>query len=102
MSKKIKIAFKKPKWSLLRIENDKERIKNLEIGKDLEVEFVQCMYHEISDSWKHLVNECLKRLNEPVSILPMLSSKKKLKRMGTKVFNTTFRSKAYRLSKITP
>ena len=100
--KKIKIAFKKPKWSLLRIENDKERIKNLEIGKDLEVEFVQCMYHEISDSWKHLVNECLKRLNEPVSILPMLSSKKKLKRMGTKVFNTTFRSKAYRLSKITP
>jgi hypothetical protein len=100
--KKIKIAFKKPKWSLLRIENDKERIKNLEIGKDLEVEFVQCMYHEISDSWKHLVNECLKRLNEPVSILPMLSSKKKLKRMGTKVFDTTFRSKAYRLSKITP
>ena len=101
-SKKIKISFKKPKWSLLRIENDKEKIKTLEIGKDLEVEFVQCMYHEISDSWKHLVNECLKRLNEPVPILPMLSSKKKFKRMGTKVFNNAFRSKAYRLSKVSP
>ena len=101
-SKKIKIAFKKPKWSLLRIENDKERTKNLEIGKDLEEEFVQCMYHEISDNWKKLVNECLKKLNEPVSVLPMLSSKKRFKRMGTKAFNTTFRSKAYRLSKVSP
>jgi len=101
-SKKIKIAFKKPKWSLLRIENDKERIKNIEIGKDLELEFVQCMYHEISDNWKKLVNECLKRLNEPVPVLPMLSTKKRLKRMGTKAFNTTFRSKAYRLSKVSP
>ena len=101
-SKKIKIVFKKPKWSLLRIENDKERIKNLEIGKDLEVEFVQCMYHEISDNWKNLVNECLKKLKEPVPVLPMLSNKKKLKRMGTKVPNATFRSKAYRLTKISP
>ena len=101
-SKKIKIAFKKPIWSLLKIENDKERLKYLEIGKDLEEEFVQCMYHEISDNWKNLVNECLKKLNEPVPVLPMLSSKKKLKRMGTKVFNSSIRSKAYRLTKITP
>jgi hypothetical protein len=101
-SKKIKIAFKKPIWSLLKIENDKERIKKLEIGKDLEEEFVQCIYHETSDNWKNLVNECLKKLNEPVPVLPMLSSKKKLKRMGTKVFNTSFRSKAYRLTKISP
>ena len=101
-SKKIKIEFKKPKWSLLKIENDKERLKYLEIGKDLEEEFVQCMYHEISDSWRNLVNECLKKLNEPVPFLPMLSNKKKLKRMGTKVFNSSLRSKAYRLTKITP
>ena len=101
-SKKIKIVFKKPKWTLFRIENDKERIKNLEIGKDLEKEFVESIYHENSENWKNLVNECLKKLNEPVPVLPMLSTKKKLKRMGTKAFNTTFRNKAFRLSKVSP
>ena len=99
-SKKVKIEFRKPKWSFMRLENEKEKVKSWEIGKELEIDFVQCMYHQNSESWTTLINECLKKINEPIPILPQLSSKKKFKRMATKNFGSNLRSKGYRLSKI--
>ena len=99
-SKKVKIEFRKPKWSFMRLEDEKEKVKSWEIGKELEIDFVQCMYHQNSESWTTLINECLKKINEPIPILPQLSSKKKFKRMATKNFGSNLRSKGYRLSKI--
>ena len=72
----------------MRLENEKEKVKSWEIGKELEIDFVQCMYHQNSESWTTLINECLKKINEPIPILPQLSSKKKFKRMATKNFGS--------------
>ena len=83
-TKRIKVEFIRPKWSIMRLENKKEVVKSWEIGNELEKELVDSIVDSGSDSWTKLLNECLKKLNEPVPILPDITSKKKLKRKLSK------------------
>jgi hypothetical protein len=80
-TKKINIEFKKPEWSIIKFENAKEFIKTWEIGHELEIELVESIVNSNSKSWTNLLNECLKKVNEPVpeiqNTLFNLSLKKK-------------------------
>ena len=79
-SKKIKIEFRKPKWSIIKLENRNEIMKTWEIGNDLEEDLVECLVESSTDTWTNFLNNCLKKLNEPVPVLPGLNLKKRKKR----------------------
>ena len=74
--KLIKVEFKAPSWSIIKLENDNEIKKNWEIGKDLEKDLVDSIVDSGSDSWTKLLNECLEKVNEPVPVLPIINKKK--------------------------
>lgn len=74
--KKINIEFKRPQWTIIKFENDKEVIKTWEIGKDMEVDLVKSILYENTENWTNLLNKCLKKLNEPVPQV-LLSLRKK-------------------------
>ena len=78
--KKVKIEFIRPKWSIIKLEDKNEIMKTWEIGNELEKELVNSIVDSGSDSWTKLLNECLKKLNEPVPVLPDIHSKKKIKK----------------------
>jgi hypothetical protein len=78
--KKVKIEFIRPKWSIIKLEDKNEIVKSWDIGNELEKELVNSIVDSGSDSWTKLLNECLKKLNEPVPILPDIHSKKKIKK----------------------
>ena len=87
-TKKLKIEFKKPQWSIIKFQNQNEEIKTWEIGKELEIELVESILHGNTKNWTKLLNECLKKLNEPIPIiehsLSSLSFKKKNRKKGNK------------------
>ena len=98
-TKKIIIEFKKPEWSIVKFENKKEIIKTWEIGKELEIELVDSILYGSSKSWTKLLNECLKKLNEPVPILRYSLSTlniKKRKHRGTKNTKSNGSSNSYK------
>ena len=98
-TKKIIIEFKKPEWSIIKFENKKEIIKTWEIGKELEIELVDSILYGSSKSWTKLLNECLKKLNEPVPILRYSLSTlniKKRKHRGTKNTKSNGSSNSYK------
>jgi len=103
-TKKLNIEFKKPEWSIIKFENGKEFIKTWEIGQELEIELVDSILHGSSKSWTNLLNECLKKLNEPVpeiqNTLSNLSFKKKIKWNKSHKSNTSS-SDTYKKSKNT-
>ena len=85
--KKIKIKFIRPRWSIIKLEGNKEIIKTWEIGPELEKELIDSILNSSSDSWTNLLNECLKKLDEPVHIFHSISKRKlKLKKKITNVF----------------
>jgi hypothetical protein len=79
-SKRIKIEFGKPRWSVLKIEGKSEIMKTWEIGKELEKDLVNCIENISEDSWTNLLNKCLKKVDEPVPILPEYRIKKRKKK----------------------
>ena len=86
--KNLKIEFKKPQWTIIKFENDKEISKTWEIGKELEDILVNSILH--SENWTKLVNECLKKLNEPVpDILLSLRKKKQKNKHKNSVFSNS-------------
>ena len=78
--KKVKIEFIRPKWSIIKLEDKNEIVKSWDIGNELEKELVNSIVDSGSDSWTILLNECLKKLNYLVPILPDIHSKKKIKK----------------------
>ena len=80
LPKKIRVELKRPRWSLIKIGNKEEIYKTCEIGTDLEKYLIYCMSDSGSESWTKLLNECLKRINEPVPILPSIHKKKTRKK----------------------
>ena len=74
--KYLKIEFKKPQWTIIKFENDKEISKTWEIGKELEDILVGSILH--AENWTKLLNECLKKLDEPIPqiLLPLKKNKK--------------------------
>ncbi len=97
-TKKINIEFKKPEWSIIKFENDKEIIKTWEIGKELEIELVDSILYGSSKSWTKLLNECLKKVNEPVPILKHSLSTLNIKKKhrGTKNTKSNGSSDTYK------
>ena len=79
----IKVEYKKPSWTIIKLENDNIIQKIWEIGNDLEKDLVDSIVDSGSDSWTKLLNECLKKLNEPIPDLPIIN-KKTLKRKHSK------------------
>ena len=69
-TKKIKIEFKKPQWTIIKFEDGKEVSKSWEIGKELEKSFVLSILYGNSKNWTNLLNSCLEKVNEPVPIFP--------------------------------
>ena len=82
-SNKIKIEFRKAKWSIIRVENKKEIKRTWQLGEDLEKDLIDCILITSSDVWINLLNKLLKLLNEPIPELPEIAIKKKYKK-GTK------------------
>ena len=101
-TKKIKVEFIRPKWTIMKLENKREVVKSWEIGNDLEKELVDSIVDSGSDSWTKLLNECLKKLNEPVPILPDLTKKKIKKNLSKKnmVYDESSKKLKKRISKI--
>ena len=85
-SKKIKIEFRKPSWSIIRLKKGNEIKKTWEIGNELEEDLVECLVDSSTDTWTNFLNKCLKKLNEPVPVLPGLNLKKR-KKKGTRSNN---------------
>jgi len=81
-AKKIKIEFIRPKWSIIRLENHNEIIKTWEVGEDLEKDLVDSINYPNSNCWTNFLNGCLKKLNEPVPILPEIKMKQKFRKRG--------------------
>ena len=54
-SKRIEVTFKKPGWSIIRLEDKKEDIRTWEIGKELEKEFINSIIDSGSDSWTNFL-----------------------------------------------
>ena len=101
-TKKIKVEFIRPKWTIMKLENKREVVKSWEIGNELEKELVDSIVDSGSDSWTKLLNECLKKLNEPVPILPDVTKKKIKKKLSKKnmVIDESNKKLKKRISKI--
>lgn len=69
-TKRIKIEFKKPQWTIIKFEDGKEISKTWEIGKELEKSLVLSILYGNSKNWTNLLNSCLEKLNEPVPRFP--------------------------------
>ena len=82
-TKKVKIEFKRPQWTIIKFEDGKEITKTWEIGKELEKLLVLSILYGNSKNWTNLLNSCLEKLNEPVPVLPksraVLTKKRTLK-----------------------
>ena len=62
-TKKIKIEFKKPQWTIIKFEDGKEISKTWEIGKELEKSLVLSILYGNSKNWTNLLNSCLEKLH---------------------------------------
>ena len=78
--KKLNIEFKKPQWSIIKFENNKEITKTWEIGKELEIYLVRSILDHKTENWTRLLNECLKKLDEPVPVIMNIPSPKRTKK----------------------
>lgn len=81
-AKKIKIEFIRPKWSIIKLENNNEIMKTWEVGEDLEKDLVDSIKYPNSNYWTNFLNGCLKKLDEPVPILPEINLRKKNRKRG--------------------
>ena len=101
--KKIKVELKRPRWSIIKIVDKEEVQKTCEIENELEKYLIDSINNSGSESWTKLLNECLKRLNEPVPNLPIIHKKKYNKKYSKKYYLTPLEiNKGYmkRFSKI--
>ena len=63
--KKVKVEFKKPLWSIIKLENGREVVKEWEIGNEMEFILIDCISRPSTDSFTRFLNECLKKIDEP-------------------------------------
>ena len=102
-SKTIKVEFKRPSWTLIKIENKNEIKKSWEIGKDLEKELIYSIIDSNAKTWTKLLNGCLQKVDEPIPILPEIFKKKTFNKiLSKKNIHLSENDKRYnkRLSKI--
>ena len=93
-TKNVKIQFIKPQWTIIKFINDREVSKTWEIGKELEIDLVNCMIYSGTETWTKFLNECLKKVDEPVPVIPLSNLKKKTnKRNKLKLTSISNRSR---------
>ena len=63
--KKVKVEFKKPLWSIIKLENSREVVKEWEIGNEMEYFLIECISRPSGDNFTNFLNECLKKIDEP-------------------------------------
>jgi len=63
-NKKVKIEYKKPLWSIIKLENEKEIIKTWEIGNEMEVNLIESIINP--NSWNKFLNLCLEKISQPI------------------------------------
>ena len=63
--KKVKVEFKKPLWSIIKLENSREVVKEWEIGNEMESLLIECISRPSGDIFTRFLNECLKKIDEP-------------------------------------
>lgn len=63
-NKKVKIEYKKPLWSIIKMENKKEIVKSWEIGNEMEVNLIESIINPTS--WNKFLNLCLEKISQPI------------------------------------
>jgi len=63
-NKKVKIEYKKPLWSIIKLENEKEIIKTWEIGNEMETNLIESIINP--NSWNKFLNICLEKISKPI------------------------------------
>lgn len=63
-NKKVIIEYKKPLWSIIKMENNKEIIKSWEIGNEMEVYLIDSIINP--NSWNKFLNLCLEKISQPI------------------------------------
>ena len=81
-SSSIKLQFKRPKWSIIKLEKKDEIKKSYLIGKDMENDLIDCILESTSDSWTNFLNKCLKKIEENIPNLSI--SRKKYRKKGNR------------------
>jgi hypothetical protein len=82
-NKKVIIEYKKPLWSIIKMENNKEVIKAWEIGNEMEVHLIDSITNP--NSWNKFLNLCLEKISQPIRKLhrnPTNIQKKKFLRFS--------------------
>ena len=93
LSNRIKIEFKKPRWSIIKLERKNEIKRTWEIGNELEKDFIESILNSSTESWTNLLNNCLKKLNEPVPALNKEVGKKNNKKGNRSSTNSSLKKK---------
>ena len=96
-SKRIKIEFVYPRWSIIAIEEKKEIMKTFEIKSEVESDFMKCFDNLSSESWTNFLNKCLNRAVAPKPVLPESSNKKTRKKT---IMRFSKSQKRYKLIKV--
>jgi hypothetical protein len=63
-NKKVIIEYKKPLWSIIKMENNKEVIKSWEIGNEMEAYLIESIINP--NSWNKFLNLCLEKVSQPI------------------------------------
>ena len=63
-NKKVKIEYKKPLWSIIKMENNKEVVKSWEIGNEMEAYLIESIINP--NSWNKFLNLCLEKVSQPI------------------------------------
>ena len=80
-NKKIKIEYKKPLWSIIRLEKKKEIIKTWKIGKEMEYYLIESIVNPNGGSWTKFLNECLEKIENDEESTDISDTRTKLPKM---------------------
>ena len=80
-NKKIKIEYKKPLWSIIRLEKKKEIIKSWKIGKEMEYYLIESIVNPNGGSWTKFLNECLEKIENDEESTDISDTRTKLPKM---------------------
>ena len=67
-NKKVKMEYKKPLWSIIKIDNNKEVCKTWKIGKEMEFLLIESIVNPNGGSWTKFLNECLEKIKKDEDI----------------------------------
>ena len=63
-NKKVKMEYKNPLWSIIRLDNNKEVCKTWKIGKEMEIYLIESIVNPNGGSWTKFLNACLEKIKK--------------------------------------